>query len=227
MGSAGGDLVVPAASVLVVRAVMLAATIRSPSTNTVHRLRATRSGTGLIVVGVWTSLSIVSGIGSDPVGSAALVLVIVLEQRPSQLQITQSGILSVEWTQVLKKIRELQLCIARIRTCTVLVPLTLAVHGLSAATVSALLVVVGEWTRVAIMGRAGGVLVVSASLILVISRNMRTGRPSFPSSYTVHRLSTSTVRALLVVVCVWTGITVVGSAGGDLIVPAASVLVVL
>ena len=49
---------------------------------------------------------------------------------------------------------------------------------------------------------------------------------STPRTNTVHWLSTSTVRALLVVVAVWAAITVVSSVGADLVVPAPVVLVV-
>ena len=50
---------------------------------------------------------------------------------------------------------------------------------------------------------------------------------STPCSYTVHRLSTTAVRALLVVVAVWAALAIVGSALGVLVVPAPVVLVVI
>ena len=47
-----------------------------------------------------------------------------------------------------------------------------------------------------------------------------------PSSSTVHRLGAATVCALLVVVGIWTGVTIVAHIGADLVVPAPPVLVV-
>ena len=81
VSSIGAILVVPAPLVLVVTSVMVTGAIRTPSSNTVHWLRATRSRTGLVVVGVWATIAIVGSALAVLVVPASLVAATALEAR--------------------------------------------------------------------------------------------------------------------------------------------------
>ena len=73
MGSIRRNLVVPASLVLVVRAIMITRSVSTPRANTVHRLRASRRGALLVVVGMGATVTIVSSVLGVLVLSAALV----------------------------------------------------------------------------------------------------------------------------------------------------------
>ena len=66
------------AALLVLMGILIICTrgIGTPRSNTVHRLRTTLSGALNIAVGISTSITIVSGIGANSIGSAASVLVV-------------------------------------------------------------------------------------------------------------------------------------------------------
>ena len=81
MSGIGAHLVVPAPLVLVVTSVMVTGAIGTPSSNTVHWLRATRSRTGLVVVGVWATIAIVGSALAVLVVPASLVAATALEAR--------------------------------------------------------------------------------------------------------------------------------------------------
>ena len=86
VSSVGSDLVKPAPPVLVVRGVVLARPIRSPRTNTVHGLRATRLSALLEVVAKRTAVSIMSSILANLVVPAPLVGVSSLKSPVWQLE---------------------------------------------------------------------------------------------------------------------------------------------
>ena len=75
MGGIRRNLVVPAYLVLVVRAIMITRSVSTPRANAVHRLRASRRGVLLVVVGMGATVTVVSSILGVLVLSAALVLV--------------------------------------------------------------------------------------------------------------------------------------------------------
>ena len=81
-----GVLVIPASPVLVVLGVVLARPIRSPRTNTVHGLRATRLSALLEVVAKRTAVSIMSSILANLVVPAPLVGVSSLKSPVWQLE---------------------------------------------------------------------------------------------------------------------------------------------
>ena len=72
-----GDGIRSALLVLVCHFIMLASSIGLPLTQAVHWLGTALSGALLVGVDIWTSKTIVSSIGADGVGSAALVLVLI------------------------------------------------------------------------------------------------------------------------------------------------------
>ena len=76
MSSIRGHLVVLAPLVLVVTVVVIARSIPTPRSSTVHRLRATRGRALLVVVAVWASVSVVSGALGVLVVPAPVVLVV-------------------------------------------------------------------------------------------------------------------------------------------------------
>ena len=75
VGSISADTIDSASSVLVILGVMEASRIRSPGSNTVHWLVATRLDALDLLVLNWASLTVQVSLGGDLVGSAALVLV--------------------------------------------------------------------------------------------------------------------------------------------------------
>ena len=106
---------------------------------------------------------------------------------------------------------------------TVGTPGTSTIHRLRATRGRALLVVVAVWATSTVVSGVGRVLVVPAPPVLVVRSSVRARSISSPSTGTVHRLSTSRGRALLVVVAVWATVPVVSSALGVLVGPAPPV----
>ena len=135
-------------------------------------------------------------------------------------------------------------------------PRSHAVHGLSAAALSPLLVHMGIWAVVSIVGRVHGDLVVAVPLVLVLDvlkvkgrkgtdRSKRTIHSTdgqnggirrahvlaravgVPRTHAIHGLRASTSRALLVVVRKRTSIPIMRSIHANQVVPTPPVLVVL
>ena len=166
VGNIGRNLVDPAAPVLVVIRVVEALGIRSPSTNTVHRLAALVLGTVHLAIRVRASLAAQVSRRGHLVGAAALVLV------------ARSNML----------------------TATIRSPLALAVHGLAAARLGALLEsILVRASKAVVQGNLRN-LVETAALVLmillvVVARSIR-----LPCSDAVNRLSALLSSALLEVI---------------------------
>ena len=117
--------------------------------------------------------------------------------------------------------------LGKVSTGAIWIPGSYTVHWLTAATRGTRLVVVGVRAAISIVGSAGGDLVESASSVLVIEGSVLACSIWIPCSYTVHWLTATTRRTRLVVVGITTTKSIVGSAGGDLVVSASPVLVIL
>ena len=104
-------------------------------------------------------------------------------------------------------------------------PLSLAINGLTATTLGALLQLVLVWASKAIVQGNLAHTVHTAALILVVLVVIGASIVGTPRSNTVHRLSTTIVGALLEVVGVWASMSVVGSNHRDLVQSALLVLV--
>ena len=112
-------------------------------------------------------------------------------------------------------------------TSTLVLPVSDTVHWLRALLIGALLNLVLEWASISIVGSRNGDPVCSASLVVVIFLFVEAFTVSIPSTNAINRLRTTRGRALLKLVGISTVITVVSSTGGDLVVSAPPVLVVL
>ena len=246
----GVDLVLPAPPVLVVRAIVIAWGISIPSSSAIHRLSTSRSRALNLVVSVWALLAIACWDCGDLVGPATLILVtirVVLASGVSTpltltihrlaatrlgavlLSICVSACITIVLSHLSDGVKSAPLILMIIHIIvagSICSPSSYTVHRLSTSTVRALLVVVCVWTGITIVGSAGAVLVVPASVVLVIIILMVTRAVRTPSPSTVHRLGATRCRALLVVVAVWAAITIVSSVSAVLVVPAPPVLVV-
>ena len=249
VSSVCGHLVLPAPLVLVVRGVMVARSIRTPRPNTVHRLRATRGDTLALSFTVWTALSVAGSIGGVLVLSALLVLLTgwIMKadsiRRPLSLTVnrltatTLGAVPQVVSMWASKAIvfgplsngvhtaALVLVILVVIGTRTVGTPGSNAIHRLRAAGGGALLIVVGVSTSITVVGSVGGVLVVSAPSILVVTV-MLTRSVSSPGTGAVQRLGAARSGALLVVVAVCATLSIVSSVCGHLVVSAPLVLVV-
>ena len=76
VSSVGAVLAVPAPVVLMVRTLVVAGSICTPSSSAVHWLRATRGRALLVVVAVWAAITVVSSVGAVLVVPAPPVLVV-------------------------------------------------------------------------------------------------------------------------------------------------------
>ena len=110
--------------------------------------------------------------------------------------------------------------------CSIWIPGSNTVHWLTATTRRTRLVVVVVSATESIMSSTGADLVQSASSVLVILGKVSTGAIWIPGSNAVHWLTTTTRSTRLVVVGVRATISVVGSAGADLVESASPVLVI-
>ena len=88
----------------------------------------------------------------------------------------------------------------------VVAPSANTINWLSATLVGALLLVVGVWAGLSIVGRSHGNVVQPASLVLVSLVVMSTRVVLSPRANTVNRLGTASLGALLVLVNVWAGV---------------------
>ena len=104
-------------------------------------------------------------------------------------------------------------------------PLSLAINGLTATTLGALLQLVLVWASKAIVQGNLAHTVHTAALILVVLVVIGASIVGTPRSNTVHRLSTTIVGALLEVVGVWASMSVTICMKGDLVEPAFPVAV--
>ena len=89
--SLGGDLVGPAALVLVTCRDVIAAAIHSPLALTINRLTATALGAMLQVVLVWTRITVVLGLLAHSIEAATLVLVISIVIGASRVLIPSTN----------------------------------------------------------------------------------------------------------------------------------------
>ena len=250
VGGIGAVLVVSAPPVLVVLVIVVARTISTPSSSTVHWLRATRGRALLIVVGVRASITTVDGIGAVHVVSAPSVLVvgsIVLARsvrtpiasavnglststsRARDLVVAVRALLAIgcRFSGHLVSLAALVL-VARSNMLTNAIrsPLTLTVNRLAASRLGAMLLSILVHAIVTIVLGILGNHKAAAPLVLMILLIVEAGFISTPSSDTVHRLGTTRLGALLVLVAVWASITIVSSVGAVHVLSAPVVLVV-
>ena len=190
---------------------MTTSAIHAPVSDTINRLRATLNCALNLAILVWALLSTQVSHSGDSVSSATLVLMNILEQRPSVLKLGQliNGVevilwnlqvlVSLEWTQVLLNLRErnqvllnvlnnIQACEAHIRAFSVDIPLALAIHRLTATRLGAVLQLVLVWASIAIVQSRLAHLVEAAALILMVSLTVSTSIILTPSSDAIHWL---------------------------------------
>ena len=248
VSSIRGHLVVLAPLVLVVTVVVIARSIPTPRSSTVHRLRAaTRCRALLVVVGVRAAVSVVSGTLGVLVIPASPVLVVLgvvvagtittpITRAVNRLRAAGGGTLLVvigvgaTITVVSGALGVLVVpapVVLVVRTLvvagTITTPITRAVNRLRAAGGGTLLVVIGVGATITVVSGALGVLVVPAPVVLVV-RTLVVARPvSSPGTHAIHRLSTATSGTLLVVIGVGAARAAVRSTLGVLVVPAPPV----
>jgi len=207
---------------------MVARSIRSPGTNAIHRLGATRLGARLVVVGVWAAVSVVGSVLTDLVQSASLIFVEILfvqKQRPSHLGHKQ--ISTTTKGQILPVSRDVKLKTPDVVARRVGSPRPNAIYRLGTPTSRARLVVVGVRAAVSVVSSVGADLVILAPPVLVVLGVMLARAIWVPSTSTVHWLRATRLSALLVVVAEGASVSVVGGVLGVLVGPAPLVLVVL
>ena len=193
VGSACADLIRSAFPVLVIIIVMLAAGVCQPSSDTVHRLRASSNSALLEIVREGARVTVVGSLCADLVQPAAPVLVVLavmeagsirspgthavhrLGAAPSCALIVIMGVRAAITVMGSSRADLVQpaapvLVVAGVMLArSVRSPGTLAVHRLSTAALGPLLIHVSERTVVTIVGRVHGNLVVAVPLILVLS----------------------------------------------------------
>ena len=246
-----GDLVGAATLVLVAISDMIAAGVSTPITNTVHGLAAARLGALLKRVLIRTSIAIVQGNLRHLVHTAALVLVISLVIEAFSVGIPGSSAVNRLGTllrgALLKVVRvrasmavvlsdsshlvvTATLVLVSIRimgTRAVISPSTDTVDGLSAQRRGTLNVSIRVSALVTVV-RRGALHNVGAALLVDVLGSVVVALRVFPKvTEAVHRLDTALRGALLEGMCVRAAVTVVGNIGGDLVDPAAPVLVVV
>ena len=249
--SDGGHLVGAAALISVAILDMVAAGVRSPLALAIHRLAAARLG-ALLKVGIMrASIAVVQGLLGNLVHTAALVLVIglnvpalivsipgadavnrlgtllrgallkVVRVRASMaVVLSNGGHLVVTATLVLVSIRIMS-------TLRVLLKVSNAVDGLSAQRRGTLNVSIRVGALVTTVFDLPADYVGAALLVDVLGSVVVALRVFSKVTEAVHRLGTALRRALLEGMCVRAAVTVVGNIGGDLVDPAAPVLVVV
>ena len=249
------DGVGPAPPVLVVSAVMEARAVSSPVANTVNGLRATLLDALRLPINKRAGLPTKLSLGGDLVGSAPNVRVGSREQRPSVLKHIWKTKIDWQQTIILKLVnilrimqllKELRLVnvelllqieqLVRVNSgqvqhgriivaAAVNSPLSLAINGLTATTLGALLQLVLVWASKAIVQGNLAHTVHTAALILVVLVVIGASIVGTPRSNTVHRLGAALESALLKCIGVWTSVSVVGSSHCNLVQSASLVLV--
>ena len=249
VSSIGRDLVHPAAPVLVVLAVMEACIVGPKRTNTVDGLGAASGALVLVVILKRTKLAtmgrghaeavnpvlhvpvldaVVVAARERTIGThtidrlAALILGAVhlaVEVRTSlTVQVSGSG-------HHVRTAALILMAVSDVLAVAIRIPGPLAVHGLTAATLGALLEVMHVRASIpVVLGRLRH-LVQAAPLVLMVSLVIETRIVSRPRAHAVHRLVTTALVPLLVVVCECTFVTIVGSRNSDPVVAEALVLV--
>ena len=250
VSSVGAVLAVPAPVVLMVRTLVVAGSIRTPSSSAVHGLRATTGCALLVVVAVWAAITIVGRVRSHLLVLASLVLVIRIIVVARSVSTPRAN--TVHWLRataahsallVVVGVRAPVSIVGRVRRYrvvpaslvlvgyavvvarTVSTPRTSTVLWLRASRRGALLVVVVVRASNTTMGGIRRNLVVPAYLVLVVRAIMITRSVSTPRANAVHRLRASRRGVLLVVVGMGATVTVVSSILGVLVLSAALVLV--
>ena len=112
-------------------------------------------------------------------------------------------------------------------TRSVSTPSSSTIHRLGAARCGTLLVVVAVWASITVVSSVLAVLVEPAPPVLVIRVIMVAGGIRIPGTNAVHGLGATRRGTLVEIVRVGAAITIVSSVGGDLVVSAPSVLVVI
>ena len=102
-------------------------------------------------------------------------------------------------------------------------PSSNTVNRLTAATRDARFVVVAVWAALAIVSSTFAILVGSAPPVLMVLGNVSTRSIRAPSSNAVHRLTATTKDALLLIVAVRAGGTIVCCIRADRILPATDI----
>ena len=230
---------------------MEARAVRTPSTSTVHWLRATRGRAGLIVVAVWASITVVSSNCADGVSSALFVCMLLRVIKTLSIVSPISN--TINWLAasclcalfILVSMRtlfsillgfysndilpafETFVAIFLILAWAVGSPLALAINWLTATTLRALLQHIQVWASITNIHGHLAHTVHAATLVFMPISNIVTSVVGTPRANTVNRLSTAIVGTLLKVVGVRTCISVVGWLYNDAIISTFLVAVIL
>ena len=245
------DTVSAAFFVLVVLLMVLARGVSSEGTHAVHRLSTASRDLLLVVVSQRTSLTVVGRKHTVLVEAMPEVLVLDAVMVAAGVRtigthtINRLGALVLRALHLAVRVRtSLTIQVGRsgnhVGTATLILvvgrdilaaaigsPLALAVHGLAAATLGAMLEVMGMRTSIAVVKGHLRHLVEAAPLVLmvilvVVARSIRR-----PGTNAIHGLRAATLVPLLVKVAIGATETVVRGIHRDLVVPGTPVLVVL
>ena len=220
-------------------------TIFHPITNTVHWLRAPRTCALLVRVGIWASKAVVGRVGGNGIGPAPLVLVVagVVIASAIRTPVTNTvhglgallsgaihlacgvgALLSIQVSLDGHLIRSAALILVaryHMHASTKDRPFALAVHGLAATTLGALLQVVLVWASKTIVHGNLAHTVHAAALILVVVVVIRASIVVAPRANAVHRLRTTRPCAQRMPSCVRATVTIVLSFRYDLVMFAS------
>ena len=250
VGGIGDHPVRAEALVLVLLPVVGARSPVLPRTHAIDRLRASSSRASLVVVRMRTSVAIVCGVCGNLVVPAPLVLVvssIVIARAVRAPKTHTIGGLSTASVGALVVVVSVRASVAVVRSTLAVhvLPATLvlvvstvvvaraigapradAIHGLRAAPVRALVVVVRVGAPVTVVGGVLGDLVTPATLVLVVSTVVVARAIRVPGTDAIHRLRASSRRALLVPIGMGATIAVVGRVLGHVVSPAPPILMI-
>ena len=226
-----GHAINPALLVLVLLLEELAFTILSKLTEAVDRLGAARSSALLVGLSVRAAVTVVGNIGRDLVDPAALVLVgvSVMEAVVIRSKFTSAvNRLAAFFCGALNRVILIRtrlavegsnrfhlvgmaalvlVAISNMSASTIRFPVALAVHGLAAARLGALLRVLIVRAGEAIMQGLLRDLILAATLVGVVTQDILTVIPGSPATDTIDRLGTAVLCAFLVHVRVWAGMS--------------------
>ena len=245
------DSIRSAPLILVTSSNVLAARVRLPLSNAIHRLAATTLGAVLETILIWTRISVVQGNLTHCVCAASLILMIILLVQARCIVAPRSNTvhgLSALLGGALLKFVSVWASITIVgrsdsdlvesallvlvsflvmEALSISIPRPNTIHRLRATRCRALLVVVAVCAAITIVSSVGAVLVVPAPPVLVVCGVVVAWSVRIPRSSTVHRLNTSRSRALNLVVSVWALLAIACWGGGDLVGPATLILVTI
>ena len=231
--------------VLIVEAVR----VRAPHSKAIHWLGAALSGALLVRIGVWASKTIVISNSANGIVSASPVLVVLfivvagailapVSHAVHRLSATQTLTFHKSifmWALLTTQISldiDLEgsaslvlVTILNMVTASIGTPLTLAVDRLAASTLGALLQHIHVWACITIVHSTLQNTVNTAALVLMLVVLIVASIILTPGSNTVHRLRALVHGALLVLVSVRAGVSIVSCKDANLVQSAPLVLV--